>query len=390
MNKLFLALALALPCLLSCKQKSEHTDFGYIVQVFTGGWNNQNYDTSAIIDRLDALSDEIPIKRVIIGWNLNPEPYRQIGEFLHGKGIEMFIWLPVFSEIGGLADCSPAVDLWGNAPASYALQEGEDFTFFCPSSKGNIDIFISIYEKYFSDCGFDGVFIDKIRSQSFVAGVSGILSCGCATCTARFAELGVNLDDVKAAWETKGDDFFSVSSFDPTEGFTFSDSLLDSFLKAKADIISESVGQICDYFHAKGMLVGMDLYAPLMAQFVGQDYVRLSEKADFIKPMLYRKTEAPAGIGFEYELLKKSIPAAEGYPEITTGIDFLNEQIGYVSKASCEKYPGIEINYREDIARTDPEYIRESIGAVKAAGFSGAVLSWDVMLAPDTHIECLE
>lgn len=380
---------MALPCLISCKTKTADADFGYIVQVFTGGWNNSNYDTSSIIDRLDALSDEIPVKRVIIGWNLDPEPYRQIGEFLHGKDIEMFIWLPVFSEIGGLADCDLSVDLWGNAPASYALQEGEDFTFFCPSAQKNIDMFTGIYEEYFSDCGFDGVFIDKIRSQSFVAGVSGILSCGCGTCAEKFAELGVSLDDVKAAWEAKGDEFFSVTAFDPAEGFTSADSLLDSFLKAKADIISESVGRICDYFHAKGMLVGMDLYAPLMAQFVGQDYVRLSAKADFIKPMLYRRTEAPAGIGFEYGLLRKSIPGAKGYPDITTDLDFLDGQIGYVSKASCEKFPGIEINYREDIARTDAEYVRESIGAVKAAGFDGAVLSWDVMLAPDSHIECL-
>lgn len=380
---------MALPCLISCKTKSADADFGYIVQVFTGGWNNKNYDTASIIERLDAISDEIPVKRVIIGWNLDPEPYRQIGEFLHGKDIEMFIWLPVFSEIGGLADCDLSVDLWGDSPASYALQEGEDFTFFCPSSQKNVDIFTGIYEKYFSDCGFDGVFIDKIRSQSFVAGVSGILSCGCESCVAKFAELGVNIEDVKNAWETKGDDFFSVSGYDPESGFSFADSLLDSFLKAKADIISESVGQICDYFHARGMLVGMDLYAPLMAQFVGQDYTRLSAKADFIKPMLYRRTEAPAGIGFEYELLRESIPGAKGYPDITTDLDFLNGQIGYVSKASCEKFPGIEINYREDIARTDAAYVRESIGAVKAAGFDGAVLSWDVMLAPDSHLECL-
>lgn len=380
---------MALPCLISCKTKTADADFGYIVQVFTGGWNNGNYDTASIIDRLDALSDEIPVKRVIIGWNLDPEPYRRIGEFLHGKNIEMFIWLPVFSEIGGLADCDLSLDLWGNAPASYALQEGEDFTFFCPGSPKNVDIFTGIYEKYFSDCGFDGVFIDKIRSQSFVAGVSGILSCGCETCAGKFAELGVDLEDVRKAWEAKGDDFFSVTGYDPESGFTFADSLLDSFLKAKADIISESVGQICDYFHAKGMLVGMDLYAPLMAQFVGQDYVRLSAKADFIKPMLYRRTEAPAGIGFEYGLLRKSIPGAKGYPDITTDLDFLNGQIGYVSKASCGKFPGIEINYREDIARTDAGYVRESIDAVKAAGFDGAVLSWDVMLAPDSHIECL-
>ena len=389
MKRYLLLLAVIVPCLAACRPKQEKADFGYIVQVFTGGWHNRNYSTEQIIGRLDTVSNRIPVQKVIIGWNLDAEPYRQIGEFLHSKGIQMILWLPVFSETGEIAECSPALDLWGKAPVSYALQEGENFTFYCPGAESNVHSFLEIYEKHFSDCGFDGVFIDKIRSQSFVGGVSGILSCGCELCEARFRELGVDLGEIKALYEEEGDGFFNVSAYSPVEGFTFENSRAADFFNAKAQIISESVGEICDFFHEKGMIVGMDLYAPLMAQFVGQDYKALSEKADFIKPMLYRKTEAPAGIGFEYNLMLKSIPGAKGYPEILTDAEFLNGQLEYISRASCNKYPGIEINYREDIARTEPEYIRESVGAVKAAGFSGAVLSWDVMLAPDSHIDCL-
>lgn len=373
------AAALVLLCAGSCKQDKAENDFKYIVQVFTGGWNNRNYETADIIARIDTLSSIIPIEKVIIGWNLNPEPYKEIGEYLHSKDIQMILWLPVFSEIGEIENCDLSVDLWGEAPASYALQEGENFTFFCPSSEKNIANFLHIYENRFADCGFDGVFIDKIRSQSFLAGTSGILSCGCDRCKALYAEKGVDIDEVKHACESQGDAFFDKGNRQ-----------MDSFLKAKAEIISESVGRICDWFHGKGMIVGMDLYAPLMAGFVGQDYEALSQKADFIKPMLYRKTDAPAGIGFEYRLMKDSIPGAEGYPEINTDLEFLKGQLEYISHASCDKYPGIEINYREEFARTDPEYIKESIQAVREAGFSGAVLSWDIMLAPDSHIACLK
>jgi hypothetical protein len=76
----------------------------------------------------------------------------------------------------------------------------------------------------------------------------------------------------------------------------------------------------------------MDLYAPFMAPFVGQDYEILARHADFIKPMLYRQTFAPAGMGFEYDLLRK---------------------------------------------------------AVISHGFDGAVLSWNIMEAPNAHIDCL-
>ena len=50
------------------------------------------------------------------------------------------------------------------------------------------------YEKHFSDCGFDGVFLDRIRSQSFETGISGVLSCACERCRKAFSEKGVNID----------------------------------------------------------------------------------------------------------------------------------------------------------------------------------------------------
>ena len=384
-----LALGAALVLGTSCADSPAAEDFSYVVQVFTGGWNNVNYDTADIIARLDSVSATLPVGKVIIGWNLDPTPYKEIGEFLHSRDIKMLLWLPVFSEIGGLYDCDLSLDLWGQAPASYALQEGEDFTFFCPSSERNLDNFLKIYEEHFADCGFDGVFIDKIRSQSFISGAEGILSCGCDNCRDRFLELGVDIDEVAEEWKTKGDAMFSVTSYTPETGFVFENGLTDRFLKAKAAIISDSVGKICDYFHDKGMLVGMDLYAPLMAQFVGQDYAALGAKADFIKPMLYRRTEAPAGIGFEYGLLRESLPGAAGYPDFVFDKEFLEGQLEAVAVAPCAKFPGIEINYREEFARTDEEYVSESVGAVIDAGFEGAVLSWDVMLAPNAHINCL-
>ena len=133
----------------------------------------------------------------------------------------------------------------------------------------------------------------------------------------------------------------------------------------------------------------MDLYAPFMAPFVGQDYAILSRHADFIKPMLYRMTTAPAGMGFEYELLRKALPGATGYPDFAMDVVFLDSQLKAMEPYACGKYPGIEINYRADVAPTSPEYVTESLDAVMRHGFDGAVLSWNVMEAPVSHIACL-
>ena len=378
---------LALAALVACQEKTVKP--GYVVQVSLGGWHSPDYSAEQIIDRIGEVNALIPVEKVIIGWSVDKAVYQQVGEYLHGKGIRMLLWLPVFAETEEVCENVPAVDLQGRVPANYDLAAGEGFRFNCPSLPENAANVVAIYDKYFSDCGFDGVFLDRIRTQSFVSGVSGVLSCGCPVCAERFAAEGVDLNEVREIWEQKGDAFFSVSGYNPVDGFTFADPVAAKYFIAKGHVVSEAVAGIADRLRERGLEVGMDLYAPFMAQFVGQDYGILSRHADFIKPMLYRQTFAPAGMGFEYDLLRKAVPGAEGYPAFAMDVDFLDSQLSAMEPYACGKYPGIEINYREKVAPTSPEYVTESLDAVMRHGFDGAVLSWNIMQAPDSHIACL-
>lgn len=362
----------------------------YILQVFTGGWHNANYKAQEIIERIAKIRTLIPVQSVIIGWNTDAGLYRSVNAYLHENGISSCLWLPVFSETGELFEMSKAVDLSKNPIGSLALQEGENFEFCCPSDERNIQSVFKVYETYFADCGFDGVFLDKIRTQSFVGGIAGALSCGCASCQRMYAEQGLPLEEVLHAYRMSGDAFLETSGYESGVGFVMKDSLAEQFLKIKAQIIAQSISEICDYFHKKGMKTGLDLYVPLLSRFTGQQYDLISASADFIKPMLYRRTEAPAGISYEYRLLKQSLPHAQNYPDLRTDVSFLRAQLDEMRNLSCAKYPGIEVNYRQDIARTDAEYVYESVKALKEGGMDGAVLAWDVMLAPDRHIEILK
>ena len=373
--------------LAACQDKSPKP--GYIVQVSLGGWHSPDYTADQIIGRIGEVEALIPVEKVIIGWSLNQDVYQQVGAYLHGKGIKMLLWLPVFAETEEMCENEAAVDLSGEIPANYDLAAGEGFRFNCPSRPETAANVVAIYDDNFKDCGFDGVFLDRIRTQSFVSGVSGVLSCGCPVCAEQFKAEGVDLEAVRAAWEEKGDAFFNVTGYAPVGGFTFADPVAAAYFKAKGHVVSNAVAAIADRFRERGLEVGMDLYAPFMAQFVGQDYAILSQHADFIKPMLYRQTFAPAGMGFEYDLLRKAVPGAEGYPDIEMSVDFLDSQLEAMEPYACGKYPGIEINYREKVAPTSPEYVTESLDAVMRHGFNGAVLSWNVMEAPDSHISCL-
>ncbi len=358
----------------------------YILQVFTGPWRAANVRAEDVIKKTEKISSRMPVDQVIIGWNTDPALYRAVGDFLHGRGVKMLLWLPVFSEISGIAEPDEALDVFGNRIAVPIRQEGEDFQFGCPSSRRTLQIVEDIFEKHFSGCGFDGVFLDKIRGQSFVAGVSGVLSCGCERCRRAFLKRGVALQEVGKLYRTKKDSFFDMVSYPMNGEFQLRNALAQRFFEAKEEIVAEAVAEISGYFKDKGMTVSLDLFAPAVSRFVGQNYTLITKYADFIKPMLYRMTDAPAGIGYEYALFEKHAPNAQGRVKLTMDRAFLDTQLEAIRRVPCAKYPGVEINYREDIARTNPAYIAESLAAIKARRFEGAALCWNVMLAPDAHI----
>ena len=348
---------IGLMTLMACQQKQEQKKAGFIVQVSLGGWHRPDYTAEQIIGRIDTVSQLIPVQKVIIGWSQDKDIYRQVAEYLHSKNIRMLLWLPVFAETEEVCDNTPAVDLWGQVPSNYDLAAGEDFRFNCPTDPKNIVNIVHLYDSLFSDCGFDGVFLDRIRTQSFVSGVNGVLGCGCPLCVEHFAAEGVDIEAVKAEYQAKGDAFFSVSEYSPSQPLHFENPVAAAFFKAN---------------------------------FVGQDYTILTQHANFIKPMLYRQTFAPAGMGFEYDLLRKSVPGATGYPAIQMDVNFLHSQLDAMEPYACGKYPGIEINYKEVVAPTSPEYVSESLEAVLRHQFDGAVLSWNIMRAPLSHLEPLK
>ena len=358
----------------------------YTLQIHTGGWNTPHDRPEDVLRRIEEISSRIPVEQVIIGWNTDRSLYTEIGERLHQSGIRMLLWLPVFSEISEITETDAAVDIFGKPMMIPSAPEGEGFVFACPSSRRNLRNAEEVYEQYFAGCGFDGVFLDRIRSQSFLAGVSGVLSCGCGRCRKAFLERGVDIDAVGKTYERKKDSFFDMAAYPADGQFELENPLAQRFFEAKERIVADAAAEICGYFRNKGMTVGLDLFAPAVSRFVGQNYSLIAKHADFVKPMLYRRTEAPAGIRYEYALFEKSAPGARGRGKLFPDRAFLDTQLKAAGQAPCEIRPGIEINYHGDLVKTDAGYIRESLTAVRDAGYGNAVLCWNVMQAPDAHI----
>ena len=111
-----LSLVAGLLLLAACQSKPQEP--GYIVQVSLGGWNAPDYTAEQVIGRIQEVNALIPVRKVIIGWSLDKQVYRQVGEYLHANGIKMLLWLPVFAETEEMCDNEPAVDLAGEIPAA--------------------------------------------------------------------------------------------------------------------------------------------------------------------------------------------------------------------------------------------------------------------------------
>ena len=118
--KRFVFFLLGLLALVACERRQTAPD--YVVQVSLGGWHSPDYSAEQIINRIDSVRQMIPVEKVIIGWSLDKDIYRAVGDYLHAKGIRMLLWLPVFAETEEVCDNTPAVDLWGNVPANYGKE----------------------------------------------------------------------------------------------------------------------------------------------------------------------------------------------------------------------------------------------------------------------------
>lgn len=386
-----------------------------IVQISTGGYLEHKVTHEAVCGKLMQLLGTIAVSKVIIGWSCSRELYEHVTGFLRQRGIECYLWLPVFSETGVLkADTGKLVDDTGTEAESYCLTDGENFEFYCPDQQRNITSFLQIYEEHFDGLGFDGVFLDKIRYGSFSNGLGGVFSCFCPACMKRYQECGIDVDELKHQMGLVrdgaggyGEQVLGITAYDKGN-YTFAHPVWEKFYRKKAEDIARALKTVTGYFHDRGMKVGMDTFAPYLAYFAGQDMKRLAPMADFIKPMMYRITNAPAGMPFETDCLIRETVRCNGtqmgmdartrarkaFFEVLgchdTGteafdLDFTARELTYMTGLGIPVYCGIEINCNE-AAPSSPEYLRETMEGLKQVDMEGYVLSWDLMGATDGNL----
>ena len=377
------------------------------LQVFSGGFGNQIVDLDKLLEKVDYISKHVNINGIIMGWTVNKKLYNDLKKKLNLKGIELYFWLPVFSELDYFEKFQNVIDYKGDEIKSEGFQEGENFNFYCPNNRKNIENIKSIFLNNFLDYDIDGIFLDKIRYPAFSNGIKSIFTCFCEICQKKMQENGIDVDKLKLKinniLEIKNESDLNPLNINKYKDyqFEFLDDEVDKFFKFKERTINESLEELINFFKSKGLKIGLDLFAPHLSYFTGQNILKLHKLADFVKPMYYRATHAPAGIPFEIEMYSKSFIVEDyekikkvfleiiGENEMDISDKYMeNELLDLVSKFGIENIAaGLEFNKIENIALSNKEYLSSSIDSFYNSGIDGIVLSWDLMKMPLEHIE---
>ena len=371
-----------------------------ILQIFSGGFSGNAVHYDEVEKKLLSVLPILPVRKVIMGWAPDKAIYARTAEFLAKKNIDFFLWFPVFSETGAFRQLDPLVDLYGAPLENVRSQTAEDFSFCCPNNPQNIERILDIFESEFTSICFSGVFLDKIRYPSFAQGQQSVFSCFCPHCLKEYKTKKFEALHLKNVLSRPASSPLGITSYPGNGEYAFSENDVSRFFSLKAGFIFQSMRQICAFFRERGLKIGFDVFAPYLSPFVGQNLPVLSSLCDFIKPMMYRITHAPAGLPFEMEALLRqtgSVDSAKrqffydvlGFDpgKKDFDLDFAVKELSALSSSSaCPVYAGVEINRKKDLAEVYPDYIEETILAYARTGIQGFVLSWDLLSMPAENL----
>lgn len=361
----------------------------YTLQLHTGSFTKATYSITEIKEKCDHILAGLTVKDVILGWNTDQTLNKALVTYFHDLGMRVLLWLPVLAETEELADIvkmKPFGKTEGNAVKATS---NERFSFACPCDLSNVHEVIRIYEEHFASIPFDGIFLDKIRFASFANGYEEGFGCFCNDCEKQM--LSVDLPYIKQLID-QHDPKLMRGEYDDFGRYHFADYQVNTFYKRRSQMITDLVFKLAAYFNSRKLIVGVDVYAPIMAYHVGQNIKEIGKLVDFVKPMMYTHTNAPAGIQYEYNAYIKHFdqpePFTKHFPEGPLSNASLRRQLDYLTKLPAHVIPGIEINSIEGICTTSAEEVAKQCKIY--AQYSTLALSWDIMQMSEEIKEVLQ
>lgn len=362
----------------------------YTVQLCTGSFDRSVLEPQEVVRKLEHTLQILDVERVIFGWAPEDGLNRAICSLLEKHGIEKYLWLPVFAEIQNQEDAEPNRNIAGQEQRDVNKFAGDNFEFACQSSAKSIGRAAEVFDELTEGCRVDGVFLDRIRYASAAGSFGNLFGCWCPRCQKIYQEEGADTERLQKLAKDA-----HIEAFLPEErnGFIyrFADRDVDCLMRAKRKLISRQVRTLEKIFRERGLKVGADTFTPSVADFVGQDLAEIGERMDFIKPMVYLRTDAPAGVPFELRGLggdiKRRLDALWGGD--TEGMTLAVQQMKLLQDKDICAAPGVDVNQVEGVCNSDADYVKRFLKKLQAAGTKRIVLSWDIMHISDEMLAAI-
>jgi hypothetical protein len=335
------------------------------------------------------------------------------------------LWYSALSDIEGMEDSDLVVNWRGERSRGWGgwAEKGggveETFRFVCPNNPAAREKAVRRLREFLARYDFAGVFLDKIRLPSPANGVDEMLSCFCDHCRDAAKNVGLDLDSVvKILADRAIDPCASRAETRVDEAFSWLDALLASspvlsrFLRFRAESVAALVAELAEDARRLGRKVSLDLFSPCLAPLVGQDYRRLKQHCDWVKPMTYRLAQGPAGLRLEIPALIRGVAREFGLDEArildwsarhaafdrdmllvtqesAVPLSFVQAEIDAAVRtlAPVPVYFGLELVRQRGVIDVDTAHVVGMVKAGRAANAAGLVISWDLMHAP---IDCVQ
>lgn len=157
--------------------------------------------------------------------------------------------------------------------------------------------------------------------------------------------------------------------------------------------------------------MSLDVFSPGLAPLVGQDFIYISQFADWVKPMIYRFGKGPSSLRSEIPALIRELTNYLGLnqSEVMAWTGEHIEGLGGVSLEEIEKvaplnllraetkksveifkktpvYLGLETVSIPGVMNISPKNVEEILVNGTEAGVQGYVLSWDLLHTPIENV----
>lgn len=376
-----------------------------IVYQLWGLAKEKTIDWKCLIYKFSLLNDRFPAYAVICGIDAPINVYKQIYQIARKNNSLLFLWTPVFTALSKNKSVDSIVD-FNHCAFLKNVSSKEDFLFLCPASIVNQNYAMHSFNNLLETGYFNGVFLDRIRYPSFQYGLSGVFSCFCSHCCTLLFEKGLSVNDMLTACKKveqrihrNEDNPLGLIGFNGWR-WKMNDAVLQKLFDIRCEIITSSLHNIQEHYRNRKLLTALDVFTPSLCYFVGQDLLSLAKYSDFIKPMMYSRTNAPAGIPYELCVMKETLGSSTldyfmSLHHSTNISELIINDVKNLNNIKKQKsisahiFYGIEYNHIPPIVNTNPQNLHNDICKLRSQNVDGLVASWNISQTPMDNLASL-